>query len=432
MSAFAVRSIRGRADLPARYRQDQLVGTRDQISFWLSILLLFLLPIQRLMIPYGLALADMVLILLTLYGFARAWRRRQRLDFPLLLPMWLILLSSSVATLVGFAHFNSIVAIAQEIYIFAWFIALTNILSTFSVSDLDRLMKVWSVVASLEALTTVMGMFRIGPNMFYAKPNVDVDVAGDVVRAVGTFVNSNAAAVYLSVSLFVALATSWPTWLRLGLGTWILAGIFGTGSNGALLSTLGSLVIVGGVHLIVRRRQDIKFLGGIIGIGMGIVAILLFILSFSPSLLSGFGFDASEPLLFYTLGRFSHSLASRFEIIGWAWEVYRRHPWGTGPNSFAVLGGSLHNDYAAFWFERGPLGIIAWLWMIGATLFRSVQAAHHLVGRRQRWQVLALGAGFLGCAVNAFSHEVSHMRQVWVLMGFLFALSHVNIREQKT
>jgi hypothetical protein len=382
------------------------------------------------MLPFGLTIADVVLVLLTLYSLGRAWHTRQRLDFPLLLPMWLILFSSSVATLVGFAHPNSIVAIAQEIYIFAWFIALTNILKTLPLSDLDRLMKVWSVVACLEAVTTVMGMLRIGPSMFYTKPHRDPGTTAEFVRAVGTYVNSNAAAVYLSVSFFVVLATSWPAWLRFVLAAWLFAGMFGTGSNGALLSTFGSLVALAVIHSTVRKRRDIRLLGAIIGIGTGIVAAVVLILGLAPSLLSGFGLDTSAPALFQTLGRISHSLMSRFDIIGWAWETYIRHPLGTGPNSFALLGGSLHNDYAAFWFERGPLGIIGWLWTIGAALLMSLQVANQLINRHQRWQVLALGAGFLACAMNAFSHEVSHMRQVWMLLVFLFALCYARLAQQ--
>jgi len=438
MSTFAAQSTYKKADLAAGHPTSQVSTGRDWIGYWLTVLYLWLLPIQRLMLPFGLTVADLVLILLTLYSFGRAWRTHRRLNFPLLLPMWLILLSSLIATLVGFAHPDSIIAIVQEIYIFVWFLALTNLLRTFPPSDLDRLLKVWCVVACLESVTTLMGMFRVGPSAFYIKPTLDPhtmrdpNAGADLTRSIGTFVNANAVGVYLSVSFFALLATSWPIWLRLTLGGWIFAGMFGTGSNGALLSTAGSFVLLVGVYLIVQNRRDIKLLGAVMGMGMGIAAVVLFMLGFSPSLLSGVGLDARDPLLFQTLGRVSHSLATRLDIGAWAWETYRRHLWGTGPNSFASLGGSLHSDYIAFWFERGPLGIIGWLWLIGATLLRSLQVVSQLVDRHRRWQVLALGAGFLACAMNAFTHEVSHMRQVWTLLVFLFALSYANIAHQAT
>jgi len=407
------------------YRTGQASESRDQIGFWLLVLLLCLLPIEHWRFPLNLKPADLALMLLTLYGLLKAWQTHQRLDFPLLLPMWLILFSSLIATLVGLANPESIIAMTQEIYLFSWFIVLTNVLKTLPLSDLDRLMKIWSVIACLESVTTVMGMLRIGPSMFYRSSYEQVTM--EFIRATGTYDNSNSVAVYISISFFILLATSWPVWLRSVLGVWLFVGMFGTGSNGALLSTFGSLAVLVGVRSIVENRQDIKLLIAVIGMGAGIVAAVLFILGLSSSLLSELGSGTGEPLLFQTLGRLSHSAISRFDIFRWAWKTYRRHPWGTGPNSFSS---GLHSDYVAFLFERGPLGIIAWLWMIGATLLRSLQAANQLIDKYQRWQVLLFGAGFLGCAVNAFSHEVSHMRQVWMLMAFLFALSYATLTRQ--
>jgi hypothetical protein len=429
---FQGESIVARA-LPAStnpYRTDQAVESRDEIAFWPLVLLLVLLPIERMLIPFNLKPADLMLVLLMGYGLLKAWQARQQLVFPLLLPIWLILVSSLIATLVGFVRFENLIATVQEIYLFTWFIALVNLLRTLALTDLDRLMKIWSLVACLEATTTFMGMLRIGPSMFYTKPSYDeMQATTDLVRGVGTFVNSNAAAVYLSVSFFVLLATSWPLWLRSGLGIWIFAGLFGTGSNGALLSTLIGLMVAVMVHSIINNRRNILLWGSLIGMGLGTVAVVLLLFGVSSSLLSRFRFDISNDLLFQTVGRFSHSLKSRLTIAQWAWRIYSQNPWGIGPNSFSTLAGSLHNDYAAFLFERGPLGLIGWVWMIGATLVMSLRTAIKLIDRFQSWQVLALGAGFLACAINAFTHEISHMRQVWLLMVFLFALGYALLSE---
>lgn len=421
--------------LPAittRYHADQATDGRDEIGFWLSVLLVCLLPIERMLIPLNLKPADLTLILLTAYGLLKALQTRQRLVFPLLLPLWLILISSLIATLVGFAHFENIVVIVQEIYLFTWFIVLVNLLKTFPLSDLDWLMKIWSLIACLEATTTVMGMMRIGPSMFYTKPTLDeLRVATDFVRGVGTFTNSNAAAVYLSVSFFVLLATSWPLWLRSILGIWIYAGLFGTGSNGALITTFIGLMALAIVHSSMKNHRGILLWGALIGIGVGSAATVLLIFGVSPSLLSNFGFDMGGDLFFQTVGRFSHSLEGRLTIAGWAWSIYSHNPLGIGPNSFSTIEGSLHNDYAAFLFERGPLGLIGWVWMIGATILMPLRVANKLIDSYQRWQVLALGAGVLACAVNAFTHEISHMRQVWLLMVLLFALSYALLAHQE-
>ena len=76
------------------YSKEKDTESRGQLGFWLSILVLCLLPLEWLMLPFGLKVADLALVLVTLYGLAKAWLTNQRLVFPLLLPMWLILLSS--------------------------------------------------------------------------------------------------------------------------------------------------------------------------------------------------------------------------------------------------------------------------------------------------------------------------------------------------
>jgi hypothetical protein len=376
---------------------------RHQAGFWLFVLMLCLLPTEHLDLPYRLSAADSALVLLTLYGLARAWRSQQRLDFPLLLPMWLILLSSLVATLTGFGDPRSIVAIIQEIYLFTWFIVLTNILRTFPSADVDHLMTVWSVVASAEAVIVLAEMLRVGS------------------RAEGTFRNANATGAYLSVSIFVLLATRWPGWLRSVLGVWLFAGMYATGSMGALFSTIAGLLALLVVRIITRYPRATWLQGAVLCIGASLFVALLFILWSWPSMPSEAQFDEHGGLLALTVGRFPRSMASRFNLISRVWPVYRLHPWGTGPNVGARLRISLHNDYVAFLFERGPVGALGWLWLVGASMLAPLRAVRQCRDSHQAWQVLALGAGFLACALNALTHEVSHFRQVWALMVFLFA-----------
>jgi hypothetical protein len=394
-----------------------------RMAFWLSILLVCLLPIQRFMLPFGFSLADVVLVLLIVFTAVWMWLTEQPLAFPLLLPMWLILTSSVIATLVGIRHVDSVVAVAQELYLFASFLALANLWRVLSRRDLDRLMKVWVIVAGLETLLALAGMFKVGPSVLYTKPSQTPEAAYEIVRAVGTHANANAAAVYLSVSYFVALATSWPLRVRVLAAAWLFCGLYATGSNGALLSTaFGTAVALLAFAILTNWRRLILFGGLACCLIILALTIVLFggqIMTLIPHRLLA----SSDPLLFQTVGRFGHSLENRVAIIGWAWELYRHYPWGIGPNGFSTIQGSLHNDYMAFWFERGPLGLIGWLWLIVEVLTRPFTNLHLIAPTHRQWQLIALGAGFLATAVNAFSHEVSHMRQVWFLVALLFALS---------
>jgi hypothetical protein len=416
-------------------KKDQLVRRKDWMGWGLLVFMLCLLPLERWSFPFRLQVADFALVTLTLYGLAKAWRGQQRLNFPLLLPMWLILLSSLVATLMGFAYSESVVAIVQELYLFVWFLVLANLLWTFPLSDLDRLLKVWSVMACVQAAVALMGMMRIGPRIFYLPPyytaldRAQVISSAGFMRAVGTFANSNAAGAYLSISFFVSLATGWPVWLRAALGTWLFAGILGTGSLGALASTGGGLVLLLVVYPITVNRQTAKLWGAIICIGASLLLATAFVFSFVPSLLSEFGFDTQGQLFALTVGRFPRSMASRLTRIEEFWSIYSLHPWGTGPDSSASFQLSLHNDYVAFLFERGPAGAIGWLWIVASTLLTPLRVAYQHPDRHRRWQVLVLGAGFAACAINALTHEVSHFRQVWVLMAFVFAVSGILRRD---
>jgi O-antigen ligase len=397
------------------------------------MLMLCLLPVEFLMFPLNLKVVDFALVLLTSYGLVTAWLTRQRLGFPLLVPMWLCLLASLIATLTGFALLDSVLAIVQEVYLFVWFLALTNILSTFSLVDLDLLMKTWSVVAAAEAAATLMGMLRIGPHLFYTS-SFDQRVLshGSLTRSIGTFVNPNATAAYLSISLFVLLATSWPIWLRSVLGIWVFAGMFATGSMAALAATLGSLVILL-LLFWAEDRWSTALQGGVLGVGVGLLSAVVSILSLEGLSLSGLSSRGNSTLYDLTVGRFWRSLKSRLVLVEKAQAMYRRYPWGTGPNSSGSYIATLHNDYVAFLFERGPLGALAWVWMVGATLWAPLRAAFQCPDRSRRWRLLALGAGFLACAVNALAHEISHFRQVWVLMAFVFATVHVtSAREDRS
>ncbi len=413
---------------PASFQQK--LRQRDHPGFWLFVLMLCLLPIERLVFPFNLKIVDAALVLLILYGLAKAMNIDQSLKFPLLLPIWLVLLASSFAMLVGTVHTNGIVAVVQEIYLFVWFIVLTNLLGTFVASDIDRLMKVWSIVAVLEATATLMGMLRIGPRIFYTAffydaPHLERAISvGGFSRGVGTYLNPNAAAAYLSVSFFVLLATSWPRRTRVMLGGWLLLGLLGTGSMGALLSTVLGLVVLVVVYSF-KWHRAVLFWTAFVSIGASVLALMVLVLSLWPVELSELGFGESMGVLALTLGRLPHSLSGRLVRVENAWSIYALHPWGTGPNSFESLELSVHNDYLAFLFERGPIGAVGWLSIVGVTLLIPLRAARRSNGAHQRWQVLALGAGFLACAINSLTHEVFHFRQMWLLMVFIFSTSYL-------
>jgi len=406
---------------PARERQ--AIKSRPFLGYWLIVFMLFLLPLERWVFPLNIKVADFSLVVLTLYGFIVALLANKRIYFPLFWPMWCVIMGSLVATLIGLGHIKSIIALIQEIYLFFWFVALTNILIDQSKPTLNGLMKIWSLIASLEAMAVIMGALGIVA-FFYTDPTGRIISAGGFHRGTGTFANPNAAAAYLAISFFVLLGTSWPTWVRFFLGLLMVAGMFASGSVGAMGSTAISFSILVIFNSTLKHPGKSIFWGAFFCFITASIIMLFLTVNFQPLISTWGGKNVSDGLLSLTLGRFEGSLESRTDLIRDIWPVYRRHIFGIGPNASSTILGTLHNDYVAFLVERGPLGLLGWLWIVLATVFTPFRSAVRQPDLSARWMIMVLGAGFLAIAINALSHEVSHFRQVWVLMAFIFAVCY--------
>lgn len=411
-------------------KKEIYVENLNKISSALIAMVLVLLPYERLILPFNTRIVDFVLVLAILYFIFLSGFVHQYIHLPLIWPIWMVLIASLLATVTGMMGSESYLAIIKDIYIFVWFIALCNLLFNLRLDGLNLLMKIWSLIAVVEATTSILGMLGIGPAMFYTPPFYDKALSiGRFNRAIGTFLNPNALAPYLVVSLFVLLVTTWPKSIRLFLAVWILAGIFGTGSMAAMTSTIGGLVILLGVNGFLKTKEIPKFWGFMLLVGLVFVLMIALIFVLFPSILSSSTLAERSDLFMITLGRLPRSFSSRVNLILSAWPIYSRFPLGTGPETYDLLSGELHNDYISYLFERGPLGLIGWLGMVGILLFTSFRSATHQTNDHHRWQLLSFGVGFLACAVISLSHEISHFRQVWVFIAFLLSFSQTLSRK---
>jgi len=405
------------------YIARQTAIRKSHISFLLVALVLFLLPIERFSFPLSLKVVDFALVLLVAYGMDRFFSEKQRLHVPLAFPAWLILVTSLIATLTGLFSINSIIAMAQEVYLFVWFVVLVNLLIALPPSSFENLIKIWSVVALLEATTALMGMLKIGPAMFYTSPDIGNVVlsTGEFNRGYGTFANPNATGAYLSISFFILLATSWKKWLRAILGLYLMVGILATGSMGAMLFTLIAFAILPIAAAILKNWRISLLWGGLISTAIASIIIVLIIFDPLNSLPPIASAKHLTGLLALSIGRLSHSISARVDIIDTTWPFYANYPFGMGPNTSTLFLKTLHNDYLAFLFERGPLGLIGWLWVVIATLLLPLRKTNPKQDPAKWRQSLTMWAGFLAGALNGFTHEVSHFRQFWMPMSFLYA-----------
>jgi hypothetical protein len=404
------------------YLTRQSAITKSKISFILVAVVLILLPLERISLPLSLKVVDFALVFIIAYGLHRFFTEKQRFRVPLAFPAWLILVTSMVATLTGLISTDSIIAMVQEIYLFVWFVVLVNLLISLPPTNFDNLLKIWSVVAVLEATTVIMGMFKFGPALFYTSPETGhILSSGLINRGFGTFVNPNAAGAYLSISFFVLLATSWKNWLRAILGLYLLTGILATASIGAITTSLIAFVVLIIANSILNKGRMTLLVGGLLLIIVATFTILIILIDPSQIIPPIASSQELTGLLNLTIGRLAHSISARTDILNTILPIYSNYPLGMGPNTSALFIKTLHNDYLAFLFERGPLGLLGWLWLVIATLMLPLRKMNKKLDPIQWWQTLALWAGFLASTLNAFTHEVSHFRQFWMPLSFLYA-----------
>lgn len=397
-------------------------------TFWgiATVLVIVVLPYERFAGPASLRLMDGIVVLLMVYLVFNCWRTRERIVFPLLLPMGLIIISSLVSTILGFAYSTNLTAVTQELYLWALLVVMTNVLLKHSAEDQDRLLKIWVVVACLIALTTLMGMLHVGPAMFHEIPQRDRFQFAGLDRGVGTYVNPNAAAAYLSTSFFIAMGSTLPWGWRLVACGWIFLGIYATGSNGAMGTSLFALGLLCMVSSIQRQRHRIWAWAAALTGGTAVFALLL---DKAPALFSTGAFVGTS-LLSTSVRRVSRAMMLRLELWQVGWQAFQKRPWGIGPNSASEIQASLHSDYLAFLVERGPFGFLGWLLLLLEPLVYVAQAAKRSRSDlAHQWQILALGAGFLANAMNSAVHELSHTRPLWLLMAFIFAQSISLLRQ---
>ena len=120
-------------------RAARAAGARRPVVFWLVVVVLCLLPLEWWLLPYNLEVADFGLVLLTAVGGLTLLYRRQPVRLPLLIPFWILLFASLVATLTGLNFAVSALAVVQEVYLYVWFVVLVNLLVHLGISIAVRL-----------------------------------------------------------------------------------------------------------------------------------------------------------------------------------------------------------------------------------------------------------------------------------------------------
>jgi hypothetical protein len=386
--------------------------------------------------PGQTALIDAVnLIAIAAFALFVVLPGRQGLRVPLFAPLAVVMVGSLIAS--GFAPSMSLaaLALAQDVYLFCWFVVLVNLMRTRE--DLLLVRQAWMWAAVLVSLGAI--------GQYLLHNSVGSLLGSHGLRSRSTMYNPNMLADYLMMSVFVVMSLAADLKRVLfvpALGIIGLA-LLATKSNGGMIAFLAGLV-VWGVFMAATGPTNRRgsYLAGavllvsLVGVGVWIGSEY------------GLGGRVVAALSEHTFaGRMEHSTASRAHIWDQLQVAYAHSPLGIGPgNSSSLTMGiadrerpdsyrskEAHSDYLAYAIERGPLGLIGLLaFMIGlcgqvGVYWRGARRARGGgTSRRARLWAAAMLAVIASSAVHSLVIEKFHFRHYWVFFALVCASAIVS------
>jgi O-antigen ligase len=393
-----------------------------------------LLPLLKPAGPGNTAPVDVFVALFLFTAVLGLAQRRRPLRIPAGTVILIILVGSVLALIASRNIPLGLLTLLVDVYLFVLFIAVAN--------ELDReralriMLNVWAITAVIWSTILIGGSLSLLPSGLQ-------DFVGAsqyaTVRSAGAAGNPNLAASYMLVSCFIALSASWPRHrvARFVVFGWLVAGMYVTGSNGALAALLaGGAMFAVGAYL--RSGRSFQQIMGLVGaavllgaIVLGVAVSLVGIPTAGVADIDALAQRQQQGLLSRNIGRLNTGIDDRLEIWGSGWRgAAPRLTIGVGPGEaidYAVditgLPISLHNDLFAYLIERGVLGLIGFLALHKVLLGWGGRL---VVARGRAHEVMrGLGPAVLANLVFSMSHETLHFRHVWILYAMVWAASTV-------
>jgi O-antigen ligase len=405
--------------------------TRSRIDGW-GIYLALVVCLMPIVVPSGparLAFVDGVIVLGLAVFAVLFLTRKEPVWVPFMAPVLMITVGSLAAVVNAESPSAAFLTMAQDAYLFLWFIMVVHLLRD---RDLTAIQITWILVANVIALIGIIIVLTQGhlTLMDIVKPKGK--------RAYGTFYDPNMFAGYLVMSLFLVLSMGrrLPWLVRWGSILLMAVCIVATKSNGGMLS----LIIGLGAWLIVRawtRHIPPVALAAcaMLVLSLGLVALWLN---------AGVGVGAAQLSAFQSnsfLARAGHSSEGRFTIWKNLQTTYAKSPLGIGPGNSRYLTLSIedrlrpnslqakeaHNDYLAYAMERGPLGLLGLLALMGSAFGKLGAVAKRRDGAQATSDVngplvAAMTGALAAAAVHALTIEVLHFRHFWMLLAMVCAI----------
>ena len=375
-------------------------------------LILALVPIQFPELPLNLELADVLgfAVLPLLWVWIASEGRGVRA--PYLGAMGLVLGVAALSAFFSEAPRRGLIVVAKELYLYAWFVSIATAFERAGDDGFRRLCRAWLVGAVVNGVVVVAQFLQ--PALLV---RMNSAVAGlghfDPYRASGFFSNCNVAAFYQVLAFVPLVALDLPARKLIALGMFLFVTVVCTASMGALLALVAGL----GFGLLLLAFVFNQWNAVLrLGLGVGISGgLLLAVVLVGANVFPEFG-DRLEAMFF---GRADRSAGSRFDI----WKSGFHFVWsgfplvGIGPEQFhAVDGRELHSDLISFTVERGLLGLLSLVVLVVAAIGRALATVRLGIRQGRPW-TLVFPAAVVAICVEAMTHEVFHMRQVWMALA---------------
>ncbi|HET6875919.1 MAG TPA: O-antigen ligase family protein [Jatrophihabitans sp.] len=364
---------------------------------------------------------DVFTLVSLLAVLAWAASARVRVRAPYAFAVGLMVLGGAIAGAAGPLPGTALLTIVQDIVLAVWCAALATLAS--SPRRLALLANAWAYASVVAAAILVAGYLA------HISAITGV-VAREGNRVLFTFGDPNYAATYWTLSIFVLYACGRPRHRGLRVLGYVLLGwaLLLTESNGGVVEVLVGLSVIA-ILTQTRRRGA----AGGIATALVIVGIAASAAVFLPvSKIQTWARDSGQSYLENSIGRSNDSSAQRGQLISESFQLYAQDGWlGSGPASTKQLltdrgytyAKEAHDDYLAALTERGPIGLLGLLCLVGSVAVRARGVARAAMFDRRT--AVPHPGGLLAAAAAAgvagTYYEVLHFRFVWVLLAFIAA-----------
>lgn len=396
----------------------------DRLPRWAVAAAIASLPLLIPPGPGNSAPADVVIFFAIAATLLWAASTRQRLKIPYVAGMTTMIIAGALAAIFGHYPHIAILTLFQDFFLLGWGATLANVARTDAAARF--LVRAWGVSGSL---------WGVGLLAFVGRTAASSGTAtAEAARASFTLGEQNGAGFYFVVTLFMILAGRCPRRLlwRVPAIACLVFDTLLTGSLGAISGLIVGLGLALVVHTGARRGGAAALVLAVVLAAAGAGGYELMHryqvverAQSSPNLLlrNSIGRAQQSTSERQTLAAESRHLLSTSSLLGIgpaATKSALEHEQAPYPKE-------AHDDWTATLVERGVLGLIGLLLLVGEIVLRASR-----VGSPRR-----LGPGLAAAlpapqfligalavlTIYSFTHEILHDRTAWALLGMLAAFS---------